>query len=139
MKQHQATLEIKTRGRGFVEISGAVRAIVQAAGVQTGTVLVYCRHTSCSLLIQENADPTARHDLERWLEKMAPEDDLDYTHTAEGSDDMPSHLRAMMTGTSETVPVVGGVMALGRWQGLYLAEHRNQPHTRTLVVHVTGE
>ncbi len=139
MKQHQETLEIHTRGRGFVEFTDRLHAAVRAAGVQTGLVVVYCRHTSCSLLIQENADPSARRDMEHWLEKLAPENDPDYTHTAEGPDDMPSHLRALVTKTSETIPVSGGEAVLGRWQGVFLAEHRARTHTRTLVIHVTGE
>lgn len=139
MKQHQETLEIHTRGRGFVEFTDRLHAAVRAAGVQTGLVVVYCRHTSCSLLIQENADPSARRDMEHWLEKLAPENDPDYTHTAEGPDDMPSHLRSLVTKTSETIPVSGGEAVLGRWQGIFLAEHRARPHTRTLVLHVTGD
>jgi len=99
---------------------------------------VFVRHTSCSLCIQENADPSARHDLERWLERLAPEGDPRYTHTAEGPDDMPSHLRALVTRTSEAIPVADGRLALGTWQGIYLCEHRARPHRRTLLVHVIG-
>ena len=101
--------------------------------------MVFCRHTSCSLVIQENADPSASRDLMNWLERIAPDGDPHYTHTAEGPDDMPSHLRAAVTKTSETIPVVEGQLALGTWQGLFLAEHRTSPHRRRLVVHVTGE
>lgn len=136
---HQEQIEIGTRRRGLVDVSDAVREVVRAAGVGTGLCVVYCRHTSCSLVIQENADPSARRDLEDWLERLAPEGDPRYTHTAEGPDDMPSHLRAAVTSTSETVPVVDGDLALGTWQGIFLAEHRARPHRRTLVVHVTGE
>ena len=138
MKQYQESLEVRTHGRGFVEITDAVHKAVRAAEIETGQVVVFCRHTSCSLLIQENADPSARHDMERWLEKIAPENDPAYTHTDEGPDDMPSHLRSLVTKTSETIPVVAGRAALGTWQGLYLAEHRARPHTRRLVLHVTG-
>ena len=138
MKQYQESLEVRTSGRGFVEITDAVHKAVRAAEIETGQVVVFCRHTSCSLLIQENADPSARHDMERWLEKIAPENDPAYTHTAEGPDDMPSHLRSLVTKTSETIPVVAGRVALGAWQGLYLAEHRAHPHTRKLILHVTG-
>ncbi|MGQ0614058.1 MAG: secondary thiamine-phosphate synthase enzyme YjbQ [Planctomycetaceae bacterium] len=138
MKQHQERVEIATRGRGLQEITDRLRAAVRASGVRTGLAVVYCTHTSCSLLVQENADPSARHDMERWLERLAPAGDPAYTHTAEGPDDMPSHLRALVTRTSETFPVVAGEPALGRWQGLYLAEHRARPHTRRLVIHVTG-
>jgi len=138
MKMHQEEIRIGTRGRGLVEVSAAVRKAVEAAGVTTGLCLVYCCHTSCSLVIQENADPSARRDLEAWLERLAPEGDPRYTHTAEGPDDMPSHLRAAVTRTSETIPVVDGRLGLGTWQGLFLAEHRAAPHTRRLIVHVSG-
>ena len=138
MQMHQETLEIQTRRRGLVEVSDEVRAVVRRSGVQTGLCVVYCSHTSCSLVIQENADPSARRDLEAWLERLAPEGDPRYTHTAEGPDDMPSHLRAAVTKTSETLPVVAGMPALGTWQGVFLAEHRARPHSRRLVVHVQG-
>ncbi len=138
MKMHQEEIEIATRGRGLVEVSAAVRRAVKAAGFATGLCVVYCTHTSCSLVIQENADPSARRDLETWLERLAPERDPSYTHTAEGPDDMPSHLRSAVTSTSETVPVVDGNLALGTWQGIFLAEHRARPHRRRLIVHVTG-
>lgn len=139
MKQHQETIEVRTPGRGFVEITRELERAVSASGIRTGLATVFCRHTSCSLLIQENADPSARRDMEHWLQKVAPEHDPDYTHTAEGPDDMPSHLRSMITKTSESVPVTDGRCALGTWQGLYLAEHRARPHTRSLVIHVSGE
>ena len=138
MKMHQETLTVETPGRGLVEVSRQVAAVVRAAGVRAGLCVVYCRHTSCSLVIQENADPSARRDLEAWLERLAPEGDSRYTHTAEGPDDMPSHLRGAVTRTSETIPIVDGALALGTWQGLFLAEHRARPHRRALVVHVTG-
>ncbi len=138
MKVHQETLEIASPGRGLIDVSDRVRRVVGAAGVGTGLCVVYCRHTSCSLVIQENADPSARRDLEAWLERLAPDGDPHHTHTAEGPDDMPSHLRAAVTSTSETVPVVDGDLALGTWQGIFLAEHRVRPHRRTLVVHVSG-
>lgn len=138
MKMFQKTISIPTPGRGLHEVSAEVRAVVAAAGVQTGLCFVYCRHTSCSLVIQENADPSARRDLEDWLERLAPEGDPHYTHTAEGPDDMPSHLRAAVTKTSETIPIADGALALGTWQGLFLAEHRARPHPRVLIVHVMG-
>ena len=138
MKMHQEELEIATRGRGLVEVSREVRRAVGIAGVTTGLCVIYCSHTSCSLVIQENADPSARRDLEDWLERLAPEGDPKYTHTAEGPDDMPSHLRSAVTSTSETVPVVNGHLALGTWQGIFLAEHRARPHRRRLIVHVSG-
>lgn len=138
LRQHQQTIEIRTPGRGLHDVTAAVRDVLASAGIDTGLVVVFCRHTSCSLIIQENADPSARRDLERWLERIAPDGDPEYTHTAEGPDDMPSHLRAAVTKTSESIPVSDGRLALGTWQGLYLAEHRTHPHTRRLLVHVTG-
>ncbi len=138
MTMHQESVVIATPGRGLHEVSAEVRAVVAAAGIHTGLCVVYCRHTSCSLVIQENADPSARRDLEAWLERLAPEGDPRYTHTAEGPDDMPAHLRAAVTKTSETIPIVDGALALGTWQGLFLAEHRARPHRRTLVVHLQG-
>ena len=138
MQQHQAALEIRTPGPGLHEITDRVAEAVRASRIVTGLCVVFCRHTSCSLLIQENADPSAKADLEAWLERLAPENDPRYTHTAEGPDDMPSHLRAAVTKTSETIPVVDGRLALGTWQGLFLAEHRRRSHRRALVVHVSG-
>ena len=138
MTMHQESITVATPGRGLHEVSAQVAAVVARAGLRTGLCVVFCRHTSCSLLIQENADPSARRDLEAWLERLAPEGDPRYTHTAEGPDDMPSHLRAAVTKTSETIPVVDGALALGTWQGIFLAEHRARPHRRTLVVHVQG-
>jgi secondary thiamine-phosphate synthase enzyme len=128
-----------TRGRGLNDITDAVRAIVARSGVRTGLVNVYCQHTSASLLIQENAAPTASHDLLRWFERLAPTGDPSYTHTTEGPDDMPAHLRAAVTRTSETIPVSNGELCTGTWQGLFLFEHRERVHTRSLIVHVHGE
>ena len=139
MRQHQEEFEVRTNGKGFVEVTDRVRKVVRTAGIATGVVHVYCRHTSCSLVIQENADPSARHDMEGWLERIAPENDPRYTHTQEGPDDMPSHLRSMVTKTSETIPVADGAPVFGTWQGLYLCEHRARPHNRRLLVHVIGE
>jgi len=130
---------VATRGRGLTEITDAVRAIVARSGVRTGLAVVYCRHTSASLLIQENADPSATHDLQRWFERLAPAGEPIYTHTAEGDDDMPAHLRAAVTRTSETIPVARGELCTGTWQGLFLFEHRDRAHTRMLVVHVHGD
>jgi secondary thiamine-phosphate synthase enzyme len=138
MKQHQETITVHTSGRGLNEITPEIRRVVRASGVSEGLCVVFCRHTSCSLLIQENADPSAAADLLAWLERLAPDGDPAYTHTAEGPDDMPSHLRAAVTRTSETVPITQGDLALGTWQGLFLAEHRVRSHRRFLVVHVTG-
>ena len=139
MLQHQESLEIETRGRGLVDLSGSVASVVARSQIASGVCLVYCPHTSCSLLIQENADGAVQRDLLRWLERLAPDGDPAYEHDAEGPDDMAAHLRAAVTRTSETIPVVGGRLALGTWQALYLAEHRASPHRRRLVVHVTGD
>jgi secondary thiamine-phosphate synthase enzyme len=139
MTHHQRVLQVDTGGRGLVEVTREVAAVVDEAEIATGLAVVFCMHTSCSLVIQENADPSARADLESWLERLAPDGDPQHTHTSEGPDDMPAHLRAAVTSTSETIPVVGGRLALGTWQGLFLAEHRRAPHSRRLVVHVSGD
>jgi secondary thiamine-phosphate synthase enzyme len=139
MKQLQERLEIRTHGRGPVDVTREVAAVVGASGVETGLAVVFCAHTSCSLVIQENADPTARADLMAWLERIAPDGDPLWRHVAEGPDDSPAHVRSAVTRTSETIPVAGGRLALGAWQGLYLVEHRLAPHARRLLVHVSGE
>jgi len=139
VKQHQETLEVMTPGRDLGDVTAAVAQVVAASGVTSGLAVVFCQHTSASLVIQENADPTARADLLAWLERLAPDGDPRYRHTAEGPDDMPAHLRSAVTHTSETIPVVGGRLALGTWQGLYLCEHRERGHQRRLVVHVSGD
>ena len=131
-------LAIEAPGRGLHEITAEVARVVAASGVAEGLCTVFVRHTSASLTIQENADPSARRDLERWLERLVPEDDPLYTHTAEGPDDMPSHVKAALTATSLGIPVVGGRLALGTWQGLFLWEHRRRPRRREVVVHVGG-
>ena len=132
-------LECRVSGQGLHEITDLVVREAARLGVAEGLCTLYIPHTSASLLIQENADPSARRDLESWLERIAPDGAPEYTHTAEGPDDMPAHLRAAVTKTSETIPVAGGKLALGTWQGLFLAEHRIRPHRRELVVHVTGD
>ncbi len=139
MRQHQEEFRMATNGRGIYEISAEVREVVQRSGLTLGLCTVYCMHTSASLVIQENADPTAAADLLAWLEKLAPDGDKSYSHTSEGPDDMPSHLRSAITQTSETVPVAAGDLTLGTYQGIYLLEHRDIAHTRNLVVHVLGE
>ena len=118
-------------------MTARVRKVVAASSVATGLVTVFCRHTSASLVIQENADPSVRRDMETWMARVAPESAA-YEHDAEGPDDMPSHLRTVMTRTSESVPVRDGRLALGTWQAIYLWEHRRHAHTRELVVHVAG-
>lgn len=139
MRQHQEEFRIATNGRGVYEVSAEVREVVGRSGLAMGLCTVYCMHTSASLVIQENADPTAAADLLAWLERLAPDGDPRYSHTAEGPDDMPSHLRSAITQTSEAIPVNEGQLALGTYQGIYLLEHREVPHTRNLVVHVLGE
>ena len=139
MTQHVESLHIETPGRALVEITRAVEAVVARSGVRTGLATVFCRHTSASLVITENADPSARGDLARWLERLAPDGDAANRHTAEGPDDSPAHLRSAVTRTSESIPIVAGELALGAWQGLYLIEHRLRGHARELVVHVSGD
>ncbi len=139
MRQRQERLEVRTPGRGLHEVTGAVAEVVARSGVATGLCVVFCPHTSASLVLSENADPSARADLLAWLGRLAPDGDPRYAHDAEGDDDMAAHLRSAVTRSSETVPVSGGRLALGTWQGIYLAEHRTSPHRRSLVVHVLGE
>ena len=133
--------EIRLRpGRaGLHEFTGEVERLVRESGVRTGLCHVFVRHTSASLVIQENADPSARRDLEASIALLAPENAPHYTHTAEGPDDMPSHIRSALTSTSETVPVADGRLGLGTWQGLYLFEHRTRPGSRRVLVTITGE
>jgi len=135
---HQRTLEIRTRGRGFVDVTREVAAVVTEARVTTGLCSVFLQHTSASLVVQENADPAVLRDLAQWMERLAPESEA-YEHDAEGPDDMPSHLRSAVTRSSEVLPVSGGRLALGTWQALYVWEHRRAGHTRRLIVTVWGE
>lgn len=125
-----------TRGKGLHEVTGAVQEIVDRSGIDEGLCTVMIQHTSASLTIQENADPSARRDLQDWLERHVPEGDPAFTHTAEGPDDMPSHIRAALTSTTLSIPVVQGRLALGTWQGIYLWEHRRHGSHRRCVVHV---
>jgi secondary thiamine-phosphate synthase enzyme len=130
------TITFETPGRGLHEITDPIAQAVKRADIETGVCSVFIRHTSASLIITENADPSARHDLQRWIQKLAPEGDPAYTHTSEGPDDMPSHLRAAVTNTSENIPVTDGVLDLGQWQGLFIFEHRSAPHHRLVSVRV---
>ena len=132
------TLELSTRGKGTIEITDAAAAVLAASGVQEGILTAFVRHTSCSLVIMENADPSARHDLHEFFDRLVPEDTPWFRHTCEGPDDMPSHLRMALTRTSETIPVSGGRMLLGTWQGLFLFEHRRAPHRREVIITVSG-
>lgn len=139
MRQAQDRLDVATQGRGFVEITGEARAFLRASGLKLGQLTVFCRHTSASLLIQENADPSVLGDLERFFERLAPEGRGLYSHENEGPDDMPAHLRAALTQSSLTVPFAEGELVLGTWQGIYLFEHRRAPHRRDIVLHASGE
>lgn len=135
----QAQLEIHTRGRGTVQLTEQLQAVVRAAGIRTGLAQVFIHHTSASLIITENADPAVHRDLERVLARLAPDGDPAFEHDAEGPDDMPAHVRAMLTNVELSIPVTGGRLALGTWQGVYLYEHRTAPHRRRLTVTVLGE
>ena len=139
MKAHTSSFSIRTAGKGTSEITEEVARIVAESGVKTGTATVFIQHTSASLIIYENADPSARTDLHAFFERLVPEDSDYFIHTAEGPDDMPSHLRMVLTRTSEVIPIAQGRMALGTWQGIFVFEHRAAPHRRTLVVSVVGE
>ena len=129
---------VSTRGKGTCEITDEVARLVRESGVQTGTATVFVQHTSASLVIYENADPSARTDLHAFFERLCPEDEDYFVHTAEGPDDMPSHLRMVLTRTSEVVPIALGRMQLGTWQGIFLFEHRRAPHRRNVLVTVLG-
>jgi secondary thiamine-phosphate synthase enzyme len=139
MPVHQSTLNVPTRGQGTYEITEEVAREVQRSGLQSGVATVFCRHTSCSLVIMENADPSARRDLEAWLERLVPENDPNFEHTMEGPDDMPSHIKMALTRTSESVPFADRRMLLGTWQGIFLWEHRRAAHSRHVVVTIVGE
>ena len=130
---------IKTRGRGFYELTAEVSALVRKSNLKTGLVTLHLQHTSASLLIQENADPEVRRDLERFFARLAPDGDPLFRHTMEGDDDMPAHVRAALTAVNLSIPVSGGNLVLGVWQGIYLWEHRTQPHSRRVVAHLLGE
>ncbi len=127
---------VRTPGQGLHEITDRVARVVHDSGVDDGVCTVFIRHTSASLTIQENADPSAKADLEAWLNRLVPENDRLYTHTFEGPDDMPSHIKAILTNVSLSIPVIEGRLTLGTWQGIYLWEHRRSPHTREIVVHI---
>jgi len=138
MRQAQHMLAVSTRGKGLTEVTGEVVAWVGAQRITTGLLTIWCRHTSASLTVQENAAPAVRRDITRYFEALAPEDRR-YEHDDEGPDDMPAHLRSMLTDTTLSIPVSDGRPVLGTWQGLYLFEHRRAPHRRELVLHLIGE
>ncbi|HEV8579289.1 MAG TPA: secondary thiamine-phosphate synthase enzyme YjbQ [Thermoanaerobaculia bacterium] len=129
-------LAIRSPGQGLHDVTDEVRSVVRESGVRDGLCTIFIQHTSASLTIQENADPSARRDLESWLNRLVPERDSLYTHTTEGPDDMPSHIKAALTATSLSIPILDGELGLGTWQGIYLWEHRRNSSTRKLAVHV---
>ncbi|MFW2438353.1 MAG: secondary thiamine-phosphate synthase enzyme YjbQ [Arenicellales bacterium] len=129
-------LIIETPGQGLLDITSQIRDFVTISGFEHGLCTVFVSHTSASLIIQENADPSARRDLENWLNRLVPENDGLYTHTTEGPDDMPAHIKAILTSTSLGIPIISGRLGLGCWQGLYLWEHRRRGHRRRLLIHV---
>ncbi len=139
MRQSVEILKVPTHGRGLVEISHAVSGWVTSQGLQAGLLTLHCRHTSASLLIQENADPDVQRDLETYFETIAPEDPRRYRHDAEGPDDMPAHIRTALTQTGLSIPLIGGRLALGTWQGIYLFEHRREGSARQVAMHLMGE
>ncbi len=139
IRQTSQTLEISCPGRGLWEITGRVRAFVADSGLQHGLLTVFCRHTSASLLIQENADPDVCHDLEAFIARLSPDGQPDWRHRDEGPDDMSGHIRSALTQTSLGIPLINGQLALGTWQGIYLWEHRTAPHRRKVVLHLLGE
>ena len=135
----QQQIQVDTRGRGTRELTSDVQSIVRQSGIKSGTCNVFIRHTSASLVICENADPAVLHDLETFMARLVPDGDPMFTHTAEGPDDMPAHVRSILTQSDLTMPVMDGRCALGTWQGIYLWEHRHRGHRRTVIVTVTGE
>ncbi len=134
MAVYQTMLTTRTRGPGTYEITGEVAQALKKCGMLEGIATVFCQHTSCSLVLMENADASARRDLEAWLDRLVPADDPHFTHTLEGADDMPSHIKMALTRTSETIPFADGQLLLGTWQGIFLWEHRRAPHTRSVVL-----
>jgi secondary thiamine-phosphate synthase enzyme len=138
MKHYQKALRLKTTGKALHKITSQIEQIVAESGVEIGLCTVFVRHTSASLVIQENADPDVLTDLSNFLAKLVPEDPMRYIHNAEGPDDMPAHIRSALTHTSEQIPIARNRLVLGTWQGIYLWEHRQRSHQREIVVHVSG-
>jgi len=139
LRQSQHELVIKTGDRSFYEFTGRIEALVRETGLRTGLATIHLQHTSASLLIQENADPEVRRDLERFFARLVPDGDPLFRHTAEGEDDMPAHIRTALTAVNLSIPIMDGTLALGTWQGIYLWEHRTRPHARRVMVHLLGE
>jgi secondary thiamine-phosphate synthase enzyme len=138
MRVHSANICVPTRGKGTYEITEEIAAEVARSSVQSGMVTVFVRHTSCSLIIMENADPAARRDLEKFFERLVPEDTPWFEHTAEGGDDSTSHIRSVLTRSSEVIPIAHGRLQLGAWQGVFLFEHRRAPHRRQIALTIVG-
>jgi secondary thiamine-phosphate synthase enzyme len=138
MRQAATILHVDTQGGGFYPIGQSAEAFAQGQGMHTGLLTLFCRHTSASLLIQENADPSVLRDLETFFARLAPENPALYAHDSEGPDDMPAHIRAALTQTQLSIPIIGGALALGTWQGVFLVEHRRRPHRREIALHVIG-
>lgn len=139
MKQSATTLEIRSSGRGLFEFTQELTVFVRASGIRDGLLTVFCRHTSASLLIQENADPDVRHDLDAFFARLSPDGQPGWHHNNEGPDDMSAHIRSALTQTSIGIPVIAGTLVLGTWQGVYLWEHRTRAHRREVVLHLAGE
>lgn len=139
MAHYQDILKIQTAGKSLCKITSKIHSVVAESGIKTGLCTLFLRHTSASLLIQENADPDVLEDLENFFSKLVPEDSKRYIHNAEGPDDMPAHIRTALTKTSEQIPIYQGKLLLGTWQGVYIWEHRQRGHIRELVVHISGD
>ena len=139
MHVHHDQLEVRGHGKGLYEITDDVQSRIDKSGVRNGTITVFVQHTSCSIVIMENADPTAQRDLEKFFDRLVPENADYFTHDAEGGDDMPSHIRMVLTRTSETMPIIDAKMQLGTWQGIFLFEHRRAPHRRNVLITIMGE
>ena len=139
MRQKTGMIEVATERQGLVEITGAIERWVRESAIREGLLTLFCRHTSASLVIQENAAPAVRRDMEAYFARIAPEDPAAYEHDDEGPDDMPAHLRAALTGVQLAIPLIEGRLALGTWQGIYLFEHRRRPHRRSIALHLIGE
>jgi secondary thiamine-phosphate synthase enzyme len=139
MKQNSTTIRLRTTGPNLYEFTDQVTRWIRETGIRRGLLTIFVRHTSASVLIQENADPDVRRDLLAFFKRLVPENDSLYVHTLEGPDDMPAHVKAALTATSMSIPVEDGLPVLGAWQGIYLFEHRNAPHTRSVALHLIGE
>jgi len=139
MRQDHTTLTVRTNRQGLFELTNEIKAWVQDTGIENGVLTVFCRHTSASLMIQENADPDVQYDIETFFKQLVREDPSLYTHTNEGPDDMPGHIRSVLTDVSLSIPLIDGALALGTWQGVFLYEHRARDHDRQVVLQVMGD